>query len=175
MLERVWRKGNPLTLLVGGAWGLDQWCDTFSIFRVNNYLERKRTFICLLQLTVNGRKYTMKLKPGAGISESISDPAHHTGLILYKECVLHNGEHDLPAVSVISEMQKCKGRFVFRKNPCLPTQLWALFSQFSSQSSALSGRTRFSKKLNQTGKINPGGLHASFSTNLWRWMCKRHF
>ena len=30
----------------------------------------------------------MKLKPGAGISESISDPAHHTGLILYKECVL---------------------------------------------------------------------------------------
>lgn len=69
-----------------------------------------------------------------------------------------NGEHDRPAVSIISEMQKCKGRFVFRKNPSLPTQLWALFSQFSSQSSTLSGRTRFSQKLNQSGKIHSGGL-----------------
>lgn len=87
-----------------------------------------------------------------------------------------NGEHDRPAVSIISEMQKCKGRFVLRKNPSLPTQLWALFSQFSSQSSTLSGRTRFSQKLNQSGKIHSGGLHAScFSTNLWRWMCNRHF
>ena len=34
------------------------------------------------------RTHTMEWKPRGRISESISDPAHHTGLILYKEFVL---------------------------------------------------------------------------------------
>ena len=39
----------------------------------------------------------MEWKPGVEISESISDPAHHTGLILYKDFVLQAIQGSGPA------------------------------------------------------------------------------
>ena len=39
----------------------------------------------------------MEWKPEVEISESISDPAHHTSLMLYKDCVLQAVQGSGPA------------------------------------------------------------------------------